>query len=199
MKNEEMKRLLSGDGIVNLVVRLGIITLCAGLILGLAYTVTKTPIEQQTIKQETEARIDVLPQADDFTQLEVQPDEAFAIVQQVYQGTAGGSPVGYTFAITTKAFSPNLKMTVGIDMNGVVTGVNIGSHEETPGLGANATNPEFLAQYVGVDGPYTVVKAATGVTGEINAITGATITSKGVTDAVSAAREYYNKYLAEGA
>ncbi len=198
MKNENVKALLSGDGIVNLMVRLGIITLCAGLILGLAYTVTKTPIEQQTIKQETEARMEVLPQADDFKKLDVEPDEGFAIVQQVYQGTASGQPVGYTFAITTKAFSPNLKMTVGIDMEGRVSGVNISSHEETPGLGANATNPEFLAQYVGVDGSYTVVKSATGETGEINAITGATITSKGVTDAVTAAREYFSKYLAEG-
>lgn len=189
---------MKGDSILNLTVRLGIITLCAGLILGLVYNITIGPTKQQTEKQETEARILVLPDAEDFEKVDIQSDEAFSVIQQIYRGVSAGQTVGYTFAITTKAFSPNLKLTVGVDTNGVVTGVNIDSHEETPGLGANATNSEFLAQYVGVAEPYVVAKIPTGEAGEINAITGATITSVGVTDAVTLARNYFNQYLAEG-
>ena len=56
----------NNDSILNLVLRLVIITVCAGLILGLVYAVTKEPIEQQNIKKATEARQAVLPSAQDF-------------------------------------------------------------------------------------------------------------------------------------
>ena len=190
------------NGIANLALRLIVITVCAGLILGLVYGVTKEPIEQQTIKKETEARMLVLPEAQEFEEVDPASFQAdmdrYAIIRQVYRGLADGQTVGYTMAILTKGFSANLNLTVGISADGVVTGVTIGSHEETPGLGATATDPEFLGQYEGTDGPLAVVKTPTGQTGEIQALTGATITSRGVTDAVNLAREFFEEYLKEG-
>lgn len=201
------------DSVGTLVIRLLIITACAGLILGLVYSFTKEPIAQQQLRMENEARQTALPEADDFLLImeadedgvrrasenapnpfpddEVIPPE----IQQVYAGLKDGNIVGYTMALVTKGFSPGLSLTVGIDNAGIITGVEIGSHEETPGLGANATDPEFLAQYVGADGPIAVVKTPTDSTTEITAITGATITSNAVTDAVNLVREFYETYL----
>lgn len=190
------------DSVANLALRLIIITVCAGLILGLVYGITKGPIGQQTEKQQNEARMQVLPTAKDFEEIDMTAlnadMEMYGIIQQIYAGLADGQVVGYTMSVLTKGFSANLALTVGMDVSGSVTGVAINSHEETAGLGANATKPEFLGQFEGADGPLTVAKTPTGQTGEIQALTGATITSKGVTDAVNLAREFFEAYLKEG-
>ncbi len=184
-----------------LTTRLAVITVCAGLILGLVYSVTEEPIARQEELKATTARQEVLPEATEFIPMEVEGSgvEGYDIITDVFEGVADGQTVGYTMSIATKGFSPNLIMTVGMDADGVITGVNIGGHEETPGLGANAVKPEFLGQYVGAGGSLAVVKTPGGQTGEIVALTGATITSKAVTDAVNTARDYYSQYLAEGA
>lgn len=201
------------DSVGTLVIRLLIITACAGLILGLVYSFTKEPIAAQELKRENEARQTALPEADDFIMIAAAdedgvrtasedappafPDDSVIPpeIQQVYAGLKDGNIIGYTMSVVTKGFSPGLSLTVGIDNGGIITGVEIGSHEETPGLGANATDPEFLAQYVGADGPIAVVKTPTDSTTEITAITGATITSNAVTDAVNLVREFFETYL----
>jgi electron transport complex protein RnfG len=187
------------DSILTLTLSLVIITVCAGLILGLVYGITKEPIARQQELKETLARQTVLPQADAFAEIDMagmDVSDEYQIIQQVYEGTSSGQSVGYTMSVVTKGYSPNLTLTIGIGADGKVTGVDIGSHEETPGLGANATDPAFLGQYTGADGPLTVVKTPTGATGEIEAITGATITSKAVTDAVNLSMGFFEDYLA---
>ena len=191
------------DNIGILVLRLLIITVCAGLILGVVYTVTKEPIAEQARLAADESRKTVLPAAVSFEQLDltgyVSDGDDFGEIEEIYMGLdEAGLPAGYTFAIRTKGYSANLVLTVGLDAAGTVTGVDIASHEETPGLGANATSPDFLGQYVGADGPLVVVKSATGQTGEVQALTGATITSRAVTDAVNMTREFYAAFLQEG-
>lgn len=199
MKSDVKKQ----DSIAVLVLRLLIITVCAGLILGVVYTVTAGPIaEQQEITANTSRR-QVLSGADSFVKVDisgfVNDGSDFGEIEDVYAGMdAQDAVIGYTMAIRTKGYSPNLCLTIGIDDAGIVQGVDISSHEETPGLGANATNTDFLGQYVGADGPLTVVKTATGQTGEVQALTGATITSRAVTNAVNMAREFFTAVLAEG-
>lgn len=192
------------DSIGTLTLRLLIITLAAGLLLGLVHAVTEGPIAEQEILTANESRKNVLPEAAGFEQTDIAAlgadGSTYGIIEDVYRGVgADGSTVGYTMAIRTNGYSANLCLTVGIDMDDVVTGVDITSHEETAGLGANATQPEFLGQYLGADGPLTVVKTATGVTGEVQALTGATITSRAVTNAVNLARDFFAAYLQEGA
>ena len=191
------------DSIFNLTLRLVIITVCAGLILGLVYGITKGPIEQQEIKKATEARQMVLPDATDFKQIALDgidyDREKYSDIQEVYEGTANGQAVGYTFSIVTTGYKPGLSLTIGISLDGKMTGVTIVSHDETPGLGANATKPDFLDQFIGTDGPLTVGKTPSGAENEIQALTGATITSKGVTNAVNLVREFSEQYLGKGA
>ena len=50
-------------------------------------------------------------------------------------------------------YSAGLNVTVGIKNDGSVAGVDIGSHSETPGLGAKADDPDYLSQYTGVNAP----------------------------------------------
>ena len=191
------------DSIFNLVIRLVIITVCAGLILGLVYGITKEPIAQQELKKATEARQMVLSGAQEFRQVALEgmdyDKDAFADITDVYEGLKDGQKIGYTFAIVTKGYKPGLTLTVGLSMDGKVEGVEITSHDETPGLGANAVKPEFLEQFIGSDGPLTVGKTPSGAENEIQALTGATITSKGVANAVNLARDFAAQYLGEGA
>lgn len=190
------------DSIFTLVLRLVIITVCAGLILGLVYAVTKDPIAQQELKKATEARQAVLPSAQEFKEIALDgidyDHDTYADVQEVYEGTAGGQTVGYTFAITTKGYKAGLKLTIGLSSDGKVAGVQITGHDETPGLGANATEPDFTDQFKETDGPLVVAKSPTGAVNEIQALTGATITSKGVANAVNLAREFAGQYLGFG-
>ncbi len=190
------------DSIFNLVIRLVVITVCAGLILGLVYGITKEPIAQQELKKATEARQAVLGEAQEFKQIALEgmdyDADKFADISEVYEGIVNGQTVGYTFAITTKGYKPGLSLTIGMATDGKITGVEIGSHEETPGLGANATNPDFLDQFKETDGPIVIAKSPSGAENEVQALTGATITSKGVANAVNLAREFAGQYLGPG-
>ena len=76
---------------------------------------------------------------------------------------------------------------------GAVRGVVILSHEETPGLGANAENESFLGQYSGGAGPFSVVKSAPAAENQVEALTGATVTSTAVTEAVNQAVSYFEQ------
>ena len=82
------------------------------------------------------------------------------------------------------SFSGTLSVMVGVDANGACTGISIVATGETSGLGSNASKPAFKDQFVGAAGDaVTVTKDG----GTINAITGATITSRGVCEAVTSA------------
>ena len=74
-------------------------------------------------------------------------------------------------------------MMAGVDNDGNVTGIAIISHAETSGLGSKSTDPEWQAQFKGVNGTIGVTKDGY----QINAITGSTITSRAVCDGVNAA------------
>ena len=92
-----------------------------------------------------------------------------------------GCGIGNSTAVLTKKF-PGAKI-VGVDNSGTVTGVSITKHSETSGLGANATKEAWRAQFIGKSGTLAVTKDG----GEIEALTGATITSRAVTSGVNSA------------
>ena len=120
--------------------------------------------------------------------------EAFEESQDYYIGTSGGETVGYVFETEAKGYGGTVKVMTGIDVEGNITGVVILSHSETPGLGANADRASFTDQYkqAAPEGGITLVKTKAPAEGEVEALTGATITSRAVTDAVNAAIEQYN-------
>ena len=86
-------------------------------------------------------------------------------------------------SMSPNGFGGALDMMAGVDNDGNVTGIAIISHAETSGLGSKSTDPEWQAQFKGVNGTIGVTKDGY----QINAITGSTITSRAVCDGVNAA------------
>lgn len=184
--------------IMKLALRLIIITVIAGLLLGLTYAVTKDGIAEQQAIAAQQARETVLPAASVFESMDVSQTATgdFETVNEVYVGKdASGNTIGATINLLVNGFSPNLNITVGINADGSISGVQIGSHEETPGLGAKAQEPEYLSQYAEKAAPFTIVKVAPSSDAEIQAVTGATITSRAVAGAVNTASEFYMQFV----
>ena len=86
-------------------------------------------------------------------------------------------------------------MAVGVDKSGSITGVSIIQMSETSGLGANAKRESFRSQYIGKSGSVALRKQG----GEIDALTGATVTSTAVTKGVNAALAAAAELMREGA
>ncbi len=171
-----------------------IICIIAALILGVAYKKTEAPIKAQEEKTKNEAMAEVLPDAETFEELEVTSDT----VSAAFAGKKGDEIVGYAIFTNPKGYSPVINLLTGVDTNGVITGISIIGHTETPGLGANATEPKFKDQFKGKSGEVGVTKTAPAKDNEIVAITSATITSKGIATGVNQALEYYNTNLKGG-
>ncbi len=99
---------------------------------------------------------------------------------------ANGAKIGCVVVTIEQGYGGAITVMTGVDLEGKVTGVDILSISETPGLGANAEKDSFLSQFVNKIFGVTVTKNAP-AENEIKAITGATITSNAVTKAVNAA------------
>ena len=102
--------------------------------------------------------------------------------------------VGYVFTTTASSYGGQIRVMTGISAEGTITGVSLLEISDTPGLGMNAQREEFRAQYEKPAPPdgFTVLKNGTPDNTQISAMTGATITSQAVTDAVNeAVAQYY--------
>jgi electron transport complex protein RnfG len=111
---------------------------------------------------------------------------------------ADGNVIGYVFATTSKSYGGDVSCMVGISCaDNKITGVELTSINDTPGLGMKAKGEDFLNQYTGRSGNIGVNKNEKTDT-EIKAISGATITSKAVTAAVNDAFGAYETIKAGG-
>ena len=139
--------------------------------------------EQQALKAE-ESRGIVLDSADSF---EAQDNGEY------YAGIKDGQTVGYVFETESKGYGGTVRVMTGISSEGEITGVVVLSHSETPGLGANAEKEDFRNQYkqAAPESGIEIVKYQTPAEGQIEAMTGATITTKAVTQAVNQAVEKF--------
>ena len=180
--------------ILKLGITLFAICAVAALVLGVTNNITAPVIEERNIQASNEARKIVLSEADEFKELDGMNSD---IVLEVYEGIKDGQVIGYTIKTSSKGYGGAIELMVGISKDGKITGVEIGNHSETPGLGSKATEPMFKNQYVNKDvlNSLLVVKGSTNNDNEISAISGATITSNGVTSGVNAAMKIYNEKL----
>jgi electron transport complex protein RnfG len=115
-----------------------------------------------------------------------------------YRGTKDGVPVGAAFVvIAPNGYSGDIEILVGVDTAGVVTGVEVLRHNETPGLGAKIAAPAFKDQYIGKSmkepANWSVMKDG----GPFKQITGATISSRAVTSAIAAGLEFLDAHKGE--
>lgn len=194
-----MKKIIKNAAILT------VITLVAGCLLGFVYDITKEPIAAANEAKKNAAYQVVMADATEFEEIEFDAEEAAAVVSSyekcsidvVAVAKANGEAVGYVITTTSgKGYGGDIQISVGIANDGTVTGMEILSIAETAGLGMNADKPEFKAQYAdkAVD-EFVVTKTGAADEDEIDAISGATITSNAVTNAVNSAVAYFNNVL----
>ncbi len=162
--------------ILKLALVLLLITVVVAGLLGFVNDLTKDRIAENTAKKATQAMQAVLP-SDSYEKLELTAPD----ITQVYK-----SEKGYVVRLNASGFGGAMDMMVGIDLNGTVTGVSVISHSETASLGAECTREDWRAQFAGTAGDLKVTKDG----GTVDALTGATVTSRAVTEAVNRAVEF---------
>lgn len=177
-------------GILKLTIALSLITGVAGVILGLVATGTMPLAEANDKRMQEEARREVLPEAKNFEPMPVAeaPKEGEPAPERFIGKDAEGKTVGYVVNAVGKGYGGEIKVVLGIDSSYKVVAYRITSQNETPGLGDGALKPKFKDQFKGKAlEQLEVVKRPD--PGKIQAITGATITSRAVTKTVKEALE----------
>ena len=186
-----------------------VVTLVSGLLLGLVYQITKEPIAIQQEKAKQEACQEVFADASSFAEVELAvPDEqawadaGFAeetIDEVMAAQDASGETLGYVITVTTKeGYAGDIRFTVGIRQDGTVNGISILKISETAGLGMRAEEvlkPQFADKNVEA---FTYTKSGAAADDQIDAISGATITTNAVTNGVNAGLYYFQPQLKGG-
>ncbi|MDD4796945.1 MAG: RnfABCDGE type electron transport complex subunit G [Eubacteriales bacterium] len=162
--------------------RLLAVALVAGVLLGLTDYFTKEPIAAQRLRLSEEARLQAFEDADAFQRVD---DAALSgDVTDIYIAQKDGQNAGYVVSVSPKGYGGPIAVTVGVALDGTVTGVVIGTNSETPGLGKRVGEPAFGQQYVGKGGTFSL---QSGTDSAIDAVAGATVSSRAVTDGVNQA------------
>lgn len=193
------------------------ITLVAGILLGLVYDVTKTPIANQNEKAKKEAYQAVLADADDFVSLS--ENSKYAKIETPIAGEGDFSadevtevavgvdknknPIGVVITVVAgDGYGGDIKFSVGISTSGEYLGTSILSISETAGLGMRAkTDPSFLAQFNNkVVNEFKVVTDGSGSSSDdkVDAIGGSTVTSKAITKGINYALTVYQDIMSAG-
>jgi len=185
-----------------------VITLVAGVLLGLVYQVTKEPIAYQNELAQTKANQEVFSDAASFEDVTLDSDAAAAavatyskieIVSVKKALDESGSELGYVIQVSSGGYGDDIVFTMGITNDGVLNGISIISINETPGLGMNAEKvlvPQFVSKTI--LGNFEVTKTKSASDSQIEAISGATITSKAITNGVNAGIAYWTNALKGG-
>ena len=176
-----MKTESNAKFIVRLGATLFLITAVVAAILAAVNSITAPVIEQLNAEKTQKAIETVLPGG--FDEEITDYADATGLVTKVYKGANG-----YALEVTPGGFDNTITMMVGVDFEGKVLGISVVSHTETAGLGAVAAattsaGEAFRGQFVGQSGSVSVTKDG----GSIDAITGATITSRAICVGINAA------------
>ncbi len=166
--------------VLRLAATLLIITAVVAVALAGVNMITEPAIEALNAQKTQEAIELVLPGGGESVDF-----PATNLVSKVY-----ASDSGYAVEVTPGGFDNTITMMVGVDKGGNVLGISVISHTETAGLGAVAAagtpaGEAFRAEFVGASGSVAVTKDG----GSVDAITGATITSRAICNGVNAALE----------
>lgn len=201
-------------GIVKDALMLFVITMVAGALLGAVHEITLEPIAQAQLAANIATYKEVYPEASTFSTseeltkaVEDSQDEIAAqgfgsvTVDDVQQALdADGNVIGYLVTATSaEGYGGDVQISVGITNEGNLTGVGFLSLSETPGLGMKAKESEFKDQFVGKSTAetYEVTKTTASSDKQVQAISGATITSSAVTGALNAAVYFVNNCIAQ--
>lgn len=170
-----------------------IITAIAGVLLGFSNDLTKEAIlENAKINKEDLKAI--LPQAEAIQDIEFTETET---VKEVYEAVNGTDVVGHVLKVTSKGFHGPIDFVVAIAEEGNVSGIRVLSHSETPGLGAKIIEDNFTLRFKAkpIAEFLEVVKVTPNKDSEVEAISGATTSSKATVNAVNDAIKFYKENI----
>ena len=181
---------------------LTLITLVAGVALGGVYEITKDPIARQEAQAKAEAYEQVFTDAAAFEevkmddtliqtirdQLDQEGYKAQSIEEIMRAEDESGETLGYAFTVvTSEGYGGDIQFSMGVQNDGTLNGISILSIGETAGLGMNADTPAFKDQFVGKQvEQLKYTKNGATQDDEINAISGATVTTNAMTNGVNA-------------
>lgn len=180
--------------------KLCLITLIAGLLLGAVYEITKKPREEQVEKAKQEAYKEVFDGADRFEELDYDGESVKAFINEhgykssvanidgiVTAYDSDDNIIGYVITVTDKeGYGGDIQFTLGIQNDGTINGISFLSISETAGVGMKAKDSKFINQFQGknVDS-FEYTKTGATADNQIDAIGGATITTNAVTNGVN--------------
>ena len=187
---------ISGKFILKVAGTLTVISLIVAALLGLVNNITKDKIAEIDAENTRIAMSAVVPEGSEFTdKLEISEDMAAAAADQggklmeLYGVTNGGAEAGYVMKISASGSQGTITMMVGVDANKAITGISVVSHSETSGIGTkvvgnepNADGVPVLDQFMGMSGAGSLEVGKT-----VTAISGATVSTKGITMGANAA------------
>jgi len=182
------------------------ITVIAGFVLGAVYQITKEPIALAKEAAAMAAYKEVFADAADFNELEVKADAlvqggiAGSDIDNVFEALGSdGTLLGYVLVVTNhEGYGGDIQFSIGIANDGTTNGISILAIAETPGLGMEAESV-LKPQYAGKNvTQFVVTKTGAASDEQIDAISGATITSNAVTNGVNAGLYYFQNVLGGG-
>lgn len=177
---------------------LTVITLVAGFLLGFVNHITEEPIARQQQLEKEEAYTAVFKEADSFQAVPVEQELLDYVAEQGYTAEtideimeakdASGETLGYAMTVTTsEGYGGDIQFAMGVQQDGTVNGISILSIEETAGLGMKADTEEFKSQFAGKKvEAFEYTKDGAAQENQIDAISGATITTNAMTNGVNA-------------
>lgn len=187
---------ISGKFILKVAGTLTVIALVVAALLGLVNSITAGKIAEIDAENTRIAMSAVVPEGSEFTdKLEISDDVAAAAAAQggklteLYGVKNAGADAGYVMKIAASGSQGTITMMVGVDANKAITGISVVSHAETSGIGTkvmgnepNTAGVPVLDQFIGMSGSGSLVVGKT-----VTAISGATVSTKGITMGANAA------------
>ena len=187
---------ISGKFILKVAGTLTVIALVVAALLGLVNNITADKIAEIDAEKTRVSMSAVVPEGSEFTdKLEISDDVAAAAAAQggklteLYGVKNAGADAGYVMKIAASGSQGTIVMMVGVDANKAITGISVVSHAETSGIGTkvmgnepNTAGVPVLDQFMGLSGSGSLVVGKT-----ITAISGATVSTKGITMGANAA------------
>ena len=181
---------ISGKFVLKVAGTLTIIALVVAALLGVVDMVTHDKIDAINVEKTNQALAAVAPEGAEFTPVElsdaaVAAAAAYGTLDSMYEMSTGG----YAMKIVASGSQGSIEMIVGVDANKALTGVSVVNHSETGGIGTKVVNNDpntagtpVLDQFIGMSGAGSLVVGKT-----VTPISGATVTTKGITAGCNAA------------
>ena len=181
---------ISGKFVLKVAGTLTVISLVVAALLGVVNMVTEDKIDAINAEKTNQALAAVAPEGAEFTPVElsdaaVAAAAAYGTLDSMYEMSTGG----YAMKIVASGSQGSIEMIVGVDANKALTGVSVVNHSETGGIGTKVVNNDpntagtpVLDQFIGMSGSGSLVVGKT-----VTPISGATVTTKGITAGCNAA------------